>query len=209
MIPKPTKKNVCYVKLNPMQLEYLKIKYQSCPVQFSSVEEIGCCLDKYLVDNPAMKPLTTFSYSEQACNCTLQGSPAYAPPMIPTREELSVFLPIVLPNTVFRFGMNIPTSSTWQLTKGGVVEFRRLVKASFWMDCFKFIEECSVRGRISGKRVKREDALADFMLAHNIPMSEYYNMIRYERRERTRFMSEVEAKRDEMEEKSQSVLLYT
>lgn len=209
MSQKSVKQNVCYVKLSPIYLEYLKIKYQSCPVQFSSVEEIGRCIERYIVNNPALKPITSFSYCEQAYEQAVAGNGTHSEPMIPLHEELPMLLPVVLPASVFRFGGSVSTSSTWQLTKEGAVEFRRLVKVAFWADCFKFIDECFTRARINGERVTREGAIADFMIAYNIPMSEHPNMVRYDKRERVKMMRDIENKRDEMERKSSQPFFYT
>ena len=118
-------------------------------------------------------------------------------------------MPLLMPEYVYRSNGMVSTSPFWQLNRAGAVEFNRLVKAEFWSECIRFIDECFTAARIQGRKMTRESAISDFMVSYDIPMSCYENIIRYDQRIRKEIVEDIDKRRAWMEMLNDTVMTYT
>lgn len=125
------------------------------------------------------------------------------------QSEKQEYIAIQLPERIFRAGSLVNTSDNWQLSNTGFVEFNKLVKKEFWVECMKFVDECFTSARIQGIRTTRENAISDFMVAMDIPMLYYENMIRYYKRMKNRISADIEKRREWLESLNDTALTYT
>lgn len=186
--------NVFYLKVSDYYRSFLLSKYGDI-VCFPSTSQSYDIIYRCIVNNGSMADLTSFSYSDSAFNFKRGNSLFDINIYLPLEEDRENFIRIAMPDTVARFGKQVETSSTWQISRPGAVELRKAIVREFWQDCLMFIDDCLTRSRIQGTKVTRENAISDFMQAYNIDMRVYETMLRYERRFRNRRIEEIEQNR--------------
>lgn len=204
------KENISYVKLGVHIRKYLESKYGKSPLTFPYSSPLYSCIEKYIVNNYTLSPVSLLSYSDFAFHYEA-GNPLFneKTPSLPSAEDKPEFIAIAIPQSVYRIGSLIETSNNWQLSSLGVVEFRRLASREFWMDCIHFVDDCFLSARLRAETVTKENAISDFIVAYNIPMSSYDNILRSERRARTRMQAEIEKRRTWVERLNDTALAYT
>lgn len=171
---------------------------------------IYTCMEQYLVNNYSMVRISPRACSQRMFNYNgssdlFQNSKT----SIMDISEKQEYIAVQIPERIFKAGLIIKTSDNWQLSNTGFVEFNKLVKKEFWMECLKFVDECFTSARIQGLRTTRENAISDFMVAMDIPMQYYENMIRYYKRMINRINSDIEKKREWLESLNDTALTYT
>lgn len=201
---------VTYVKLSVHYRKYLQSRYGKKIVSLPLYSPLYGCIEQYLINNASLSYFCYRSCSQFVFQCpsdfvTPDGRSVSN--MKPTEKE--DFIPILIPSSVFRASGNIPTSPYWQLSKDGTVEFNRLIKAEFWSECLRFIDECFDAARVQGIRMTCENAIADFMVAMDIPMSCYENLVRYRKRIRKEITEGFDKKRAWLESFNDVVMTYT
>lgn len=201
--------NVMYVRLSKHYIQYLKTKYGD-PILFPIMSPLNLCIERYLVNNPTMKELTTFSYSELAMNPTAcHDDISYACiPQLTYKERLE-YVAVVIPNELIRPSRIINTSSTWQLSAVGAKMFRKQVKRDFWICLSNFYDDCRYRSQRMNFSLTFEDVVSDFITLYNIGMENFDNIIRGWRRIRYDIKNEVENHRDYLENKTDRSFFYT
>lgn len=210
-----TRKNVSappvmYVKLSIYLRKYMESRYGKDVVIVPFMSPIYTCMEQYLVNNYSMVRISPRACSQRMFNYNgssdlFQNSKT----SIMDISEKQEYIAVQIPERIFKAGLIIKTSDNWQLSNTGFVEFNKLVKKEFWMECLKFVDECFTSARIQGLRTTRENAISDFMVAMDIPMQYYENMIRYYNRMINRIHSDIEKKREWLESLNDTALTYT
>lgn len=210
-----TRKNVSappvmYVKLSIYLRKYMESRYGKDVVIVPFMSPIYTCMEQYLVNNYSMVRISPRACSQRMFNYNgssdlFQNSKT----SIMDISEKQEYIAVQIPERIFKAGLIIKTSDNWQLSNTGFVEFNKLVKKEFWMECLKFVDECFTSARIQGLRTTRENAISDFMVAMDIPMQYYENMIRYYKRMINRINSDIEKKREWLESLNDTALTYT
>lgn len=201
--------NVMYVRLSKHYIQYLKTKYGD-PVLLPIMSPLNLCIERYLVNNPTMKELTTFSYSELAMNPTAwHDDISYVCiPKLTYKERLE-YVAVVIPDELIRPGRIIKTSNSWQLSAVGAKMFRKQVKRDFWICLSNFNDDCRYRSQRMNFSLTFEDVVSDFITLYNIEMENFDNIIRSWRRIRYDIKNEVENHRDYIENKTNRSFFYT
>lgn len=202
-------KHVTYVRMSVHLRQFLRIKYGGEPLEFPEGHSLNSVLDKCLVRNPLMKPLSTRSYSEAAFEYEEKGQIDDIENDAPSEQDRVEFICVALPEVVMKYSMCVKTDGFWQLSKVGVQRFSQEANNEFWNDCMNFIKECFTRAQARCQRMTIEDAISDFMLAYDIPMECYENMLRYQRRMSIRIGNEIDEKRKMMQRRSGTAFIYT
>lgn len=201
---------VMYVKLSVYLRQYLRSRYGKNVVILPLMSPLSTCIDQYLVNNYSMVQLSPNVCSQHMFNnekmCDLF---EYTSSFVLDQSEKQEYIAIQLPERIFRAGSLVNTSDNWQLSNTGFVEFNKLVKKEFWVECMKFVDECFTSARIQGIRTTRENAISDFMVAMDIPMLYYENMIRYYKRMKNRISADIEKRREWLESLNDTALTYT
>lgn len=200
--------NVFYLKVSDYYRSFLLSKYGDI-VCFPSTSQSYDLICRSVVNNGSMSPLTPFSFSETAFNYKRGNSVFDINISLPEEEERENYIAIGMPVLVSRFGKPVETSNTWQISRFGAIELRKLIIREFWQDFMEFVDDCFTRARIQGTKVTRENVMADFMSLHRIDMKHYENMVRYDQRFRKRRMEEIEQSRTLMEGKYDAQFTYT
>lgn len=201
---------VMYVKLSVYLRQYLRSRYGKNVVILPLMSPLSACIDQYLVNNYSMVQLSPNVCSQRMFNnekmCDLFEDTSS---FVLDQSEKQEYIAIQLPERIFRAGSLVNTSDNWQLSNTGFVEFNKLVKKEFWVECMKFVDECFTSARIQGIRTTRENAISDFMVAMDIPMLYYENMIRYYKRMKNRISADIEKRREWLESLNDTALTYT
>lgn len=208
-------KNVVYVKLSKYIGCYFRMEYGD-PVKLPVSSPLFMKLESRLVDNKMLRLVTKFSYSEVAFNydenAMIQDIDVSTPCIeaLPSFEQQEEFVAFQLPDSI-NVGHTVyqVRGGTWQLSKVGTQEFRKLAAREFWVVCMKFIEECFCKARARGEQTTTEAAMSDFMIAYGIPMELFDTLMRQERRNRISFGRAVESRHEFMEKRAGDVFLYT
>lgn len=200
--PLPT---VAYLKVSPYLKSWIECKYGKV-ISFQPMTEAHSCLSRYIVNNASMVLLTEFSYSEAAFNYSNRDSFFVSGP---SEEDRSQFIAVELPSKVWRGYSELSVDRYWQLSKTGAIELRKIIKADFMMELFKFIDDCFTRARINGTRTGREQAVDDFITMHEIDMSWRETLIRYDQRDRKKMLAAIEERRDSIERQFDRQFCYT
>lgn len=205
---KTTQPIVAYLKISDYLKSYLQTKYGEI-VSFPFSTRLYSVVSQHIVNNPSMTPFTPFSYSQEAFRYK-QGEGAFNINIsLPLESERAQFVPIELPEFVYRFDKRMTVTPLWQFSKLGAIEIRKFIDKEFWIDCLEFIDDCFLRARIGNTKVTRENAIADFMTIYNIDLIWYETLIRYAQRRRKRIAYEIEMKRSQMEEYTDRQFCYT
>lgn len=201
---------VTYIKLSVHLRQYIRSRYGKSVVILPLYSPLYGCLEQYLVNNACLHPITDRSCSQYAFTCP---SDTVLPDgrdfFKPQQDEKDEYVALLMPEYIYRFCGKIPVSPFWQLSRPGTVEFNRLVKAEFWRECIRFIDECFTSARMQGTKMTRKAAISDFMTAYDIPMSYYENIIRYDQRIRKEIIEDVDKRRAWMERLNDTVMTYT
>ena len=201
---------VMYVKLSVYLRQYLRSRYGKNVVILPLMSALSACIDQYLVNNYSMVQLSPNVCSQRMFNNKKTSDLfEYTPSFIMEESEKQKYIAIQLPGRIYRAGLLMRTSDNWQLSNTGFVEFNKLVKKEFWVECMKFVDECFASARIQGIRTTRENAISDFMVAMDIPMLYYENMIRYYKRMKNRISDDIEKRREWLEGLNDTALTYT
>lgn len=196
---------VTYLKVSPYLKSWMECQYGRI-ISFPPMTQHYSCLCRYIVNNASMSRLTEFSFSEKAFSYR---NPDSFFVESPSEEVKAQCIAIELPSSVFRGNREIPVSGYWQLSKPGAIEMRRLIKNDFMIYLFKWIDDCMTRARINGTRTGREQSVDDFITMFDIDMSWRETLIRYDKRDRKKIQSEIESRREMLEEKFDRQFVYT
>lgn len=202
------KVNVFYLKVSDYYRSYLLSKYGNV-VCFPTTTGAYDLIYRSVVNNGSMSPLTPFAFSEAAFVYKRDNAVFDINISLPSEEERENFIAIGMPSVVYRFGKPVETGNTWQISRFGAVELRKMILREFWQDMLEFIDDCFTRARIQGLKVTRENAIADFMSMHNINMKHYENIVRYGQRFRKRRIVEIEQTRTMIEDRLDVQFTYT
>lgn len=200
-----------FVKLAVYYRQYLRIKYGGPRIILPASGLMGMFLRS---DNALIRTDASFR-PESRCVSQLAFTQALGCADIlgaqrilePGQEE--EYLGFVLPQKIMVGRLFYDASPLWTLRQGKDAEFHKLIKHEFWNDCISFIGNCSIRAHARGEVPNKEDAISDFMVQYDIPMTEYENMIRYEKRWLGRITAEIEANRERMASMTGREFLYT
>lgn len=196
---------VAYLKVSPYLKGFMERKYGKV-VCFPFVSQQYATLYRGIVNNVDMKNITEFSYSEYAFNYQQKDSFFVNPVKDADRNQ---FIAIELPKKVFKGPHETTVTRYWQLSSQGAKDLRKLIKEDFMIDLFQFIKDCQTRGRLSGYKTTKEQAIYDFLSVNGIDMSYSDDIGRYVRRESNRILQEIENRRVYLEESSDVQLCYT
>lgn len=201
---------VMYVKLSVYLRQYLRSRYGKDVVIIPFMSPIYSCMEQYLVNNYSMTRISTKVCTQRMYNYNGTSDLFdHTPAVVMDEAEKQEYVAVQLPERIFKGGLVIGTSDNWQLSNTGFVEFNKLVKREFWMECMKFVDECFASARIQNQRTTRENAISDFMVAMDIPMKYYENMIRYYNRMKNKIHSDIGNRREWLESLNDSALTYT
>ncbi len=203
-----SKSHVVYLRLNSYYIGYMKVKY-GVPCLFPAMSALNLCLERYLINNPTMRLITPFCYSEAAFHAEHNGilSLENAPRL--TAEQRAAYLPITIPDEIIRGSGSVSTSATWQLSAPGAKMLRKQVKRDFWIAFSDFYEDCRYRAQRQNNTVTLDEAISDFTSIYNIDMKESDTIYRNWFRLQKSMKAEIEDRRELMEKQSGNVLLYT
>lgn len=202
--------NVTYVKLSVYLRQYLRSRYGKDVVILPLYSPLYGCIEQYLVNNYSLACITNracpeFAFNSPKGTLSYDGKDFYKP----QESEKQEFIAIQMPNFVYRKNGMLKTSGYWQLSRNGCVEFNRLVKADFWRELIRFIDDCFTTAKIQNMKMTRERAISDFITAYDIPMNCYENFLRYDRRIRDEMNRCIENRRTWMESLNDIQLTYT
>ena len=203
--------NVCYIRIGEMYRTYLTSKYGT-PVITPANSRLTMLLNSQLVHNPLLKKQKAGvqdSYSELAFNYRKKGSVFDVDICCPTDDEREDYVPVVIPAEVLMYNKSVATSNTWQISMNGARKFRTIIEQEFWSDLWNFMYDCRVYANAHAEKVTKESIISDFMIMHGIPMSLYENLIRYEKRKRIASVSDIEKRREMMEQQTGRLFMYT
>lgn len=199
-----------YVKLSVYLRQYLKSRYGKDTVILPLMNPLYSCMEQYLVNNYSMSVISSRACSQRMYigNGTTDLFERGSSFKLDDAEKQE-FIAIQLPERIFKGGLLMNTSDNWQLSNTGAIEFNKLVKREFWTECMKFVDECFTAARIQGTRTTRENAISDFMVAMDIPMQHYENLIRYYKRMKNWMRADIEKRREWIESLNSTALTYT
>lgn len=203
------KPNVSYIKLTKYVGSYFRMKYGD-PVELPYNSPLTVKLETRLINNTQLKWVSDFSYNEVAFNYEIDGQVLDLNVSMPDASQKNEFVAFYLPESIY-IGANLHhiCGGTWQLSKVGVKEFRKLATREFWIECMKFVDDCFCKARARGEQTSIEAAMSDFMIAYNIPLELFESMMRQERRTRKLFGHQAEEYHSFLEKRADSVFLYT
>lgn len=188
-------RDVFYIQVSSYYRQYLTSKYGPAPIAFPEEHPVSMVLLTKMVDNPLMKLVTPLSYSSVAFHYDRDGKVFDLDINIPSQDEKIDFLAVEMPEYVYNKHGKVRTGKTWQPTLIGTREVRELVKREFWMDCQEFVKDSLYLAHVNNRALTREKAISDFIATYGIPISEYDNIIRYDKRVRKRITEKIERKR--------------
>lgn len=202
---------VCYIRMSEYFKRFYIVKYGGEPVRFPENHTLQVVLEENLCENRDLRLLTKECFSRMAFHYDRDGKIFDLDIACPDEDRKSEYLEVCIPDMIYnRRGLPKQTSDCWQLNKTGAERFRFAIKNEFWSDCIDFIRDCKARGAAIGEDVTIENAMSDFMLMYDIPMSHYESMLKAERRARLHSRpDEAKKKHQLLEEKTGNVFIYT
>lgn len=202
------KRHTCFLKVSDYQKKYLEIRYGS-PVCFPQASMMQLYLRRYLVRNSTMKRITNFSCSSAAFNLT-SSSPTIFSEYQPIKdEERAEFVEIEIPDEVMYGNKMVKVDKFFQLNPQGTRLLRKEIKNEFWMAFSQFRDECIFRAARINETVNTEDAMSDFMNIYDIDMRYFESLMRNWWRVKRKIKDGIDSRREDMEDKSGNVFLYT
>lgn len=202
------KRHTCFLKVSDYQKKYLEMRYGS-PVCFPQASMMQLYLRRYLVRNSTMKRITNFSCSSAAFNLT-SSSPTIFSEYQPIKdEERAEFVEIEIPDEVMYGNKMVKVDKFFQLNPQGTRLLRKEIKNEFWMAFSQFRDECIFRAARINETVNTEDAMSDFMNIYDIDMRYFESLMRNWWRVKRKIKDGIDSRREDMEDKSGNVFLYT
>ncbi len=202
------KRHTCFLKIPDYQKKYLEIRYGS-PVCFPQASMMQLYLRRYLVRNSTMKRITDFSCSSAAFNLT-SSSPTIFTEYQPIKDdERAEFVEIEIPDEVMYGNKMVKVDKFFQLNPQGTRLLRKEIKNEFWMAFSQFRDECIFRAARINETVNTEDAMSDFMNIYDIDMRYFESLMRNWWRVKRKIKDGIDSRREDMEDKSGNVFLYT
>lgn len=202
------KRHTCFLKVPDYQKKYLEIRYGS-PVCFPQASMMQLYLRRYLVRNSTMKRITDFSCSSAAFNLT-SSSPTIFTEYQPIKDdERADFVEIEIPDEVMYGNKMVKVDKFFQLNPQGTRLLRKEIKNEFWMAFSQFRDECIFRAARINETVNTEDAMSDFMNIYDIDMRYFESLMRNWWRVKRKIKDGIDSRREDMEDKSGNVFLYT
>lgn len=202
------KRHTCFLKVPDYQKKYLEMRYGS-PVCFPQASMMQLYLRRYLVRNSTMKRITDFSCSSAAFNIT-SSSPTIFTEYQPIKdEERAEFVEIEIPDEVMYGNKMVKVDKFFQLNPQGTRLLRKEIKNEFWMAFSQFRDECIFRAARINETVNTEDAMSDFMNIYDIDMRYFESLMRNWWRVKRKIKDGIDSRREDMEDKSGNVFLYT
>lgn len=202
------KRHTCFLKVPDYQKKYLEIRYGS-PVCFPQASMMQLYLRRYLVRNSTMKRITGFSCSSAAFNLT-SSSPTIFTEYQPIKDdERAEFVEIEIPDEVMYGNKMVKVDKFFQLNPQGTRLLRKEIKNEFWMAFSQFRDECVFRAARINETVNTEDAMSDFMNIYDIDMRYFESLMRNWWRVKRKIKDGIDSRREDMEDKSGNVFLYT
>lgn len=202
------KRHTCFLKVSDYQKKYLEMRYGS-PVCFPQASMMQLYLRRYLVRNSTMKRITDFSCSSAAFNLT-SSSPTIFSEYQPIKdEERAEFVEIEIPDEVMYGNKMVKVDKFFQLNPQGTRLLRKEIKNEFWMAFSQFRDECIFRAARINETVNTEDAMSDFMNIYDIDMRYFESLMRNWWRVKRKIKDGIDSRREDMEDKSGNVFLYT
>lgn len=202
------KRYTCFLKVPDYQKKYLEIRYGS-PVCFPQASMMQLYLRRYLVRNSTMKRITDFSCSSAAFNRNTSIPTIFTEYQPIKDEERAEFVEIEIPDEVMYGNKMVKVDKFFQLNPQGTRLLRKEIKNEFWMAFSQFRDECIFRASRIKETAYTEDIMSDFMNMYNIDIKNFETLLRNWRRMRTFIIGNIENKREELEDKSGNVFLYT
>lgn len=202
------KNHTCFLKVTDYQKKYLEMRYGS-PVCFPQTSMMQLYLRRYLVKNSTMKRITDFSCSSAAFNRTTSTPTIFTEYQPIKDEERAEFVEIKIPDEVMYGNKMVKVDKFFQLNPQGTRLLRKEIKNEFWMAFSQFRDECIFRASRINETAYTEDIMSDFMNMYNIDIKNFETLLRNWRRMRTFIIGNIENKREELEDKSGNVFLYT
>ena len=206
-----TTQRVCYIRMSEYYKRFYMVKYGGEPVVFPKKHCLQVVLEENLCENRDLRLLTKECFSKMAFHYDRDGKVFDVNIACPDPDKKDEYLGVCIPDVIYgRRGVPKQTSDCWQLNKTGAERFRDALKNEFWTDCIDFIRDCKARGAAVGEDVTIENAMSDFLLMYDIPMSHYESMLKAERRARLHLRPEKAMKRQQLlEERTGNVFIYT
>lgn len=202
------KRHTCFLKVPDYQKKYLEIRYGS-PVCFPQASMMQLYLRRYLVRNSTMKRITDFSCSSAAFNLT-SSTPTIFTEYQPIKdEERAEFVEIEIPDEVMYGNKMVKVDKFFQLNPQGTRLLRKEIKNEFWIAFSQFRDECIFRAARINETVNTEDAMSDFMNIYDIDMRYFESLMRNWWRVKRKIKDGIDSRREDMEDKSGNVFLYT
>lgn len=202
------KRHTCFLKVPDYQKKYLEIRYGS-PVCFPQASMMQLYLRRYLVRNSTMKRITDFSCSSAAFNLT-SSSPTIFTEYQPIKDdERAEFVEIEIPDEVMYGNKMVKVDKFFQLNPQGTRLLRKEIKNEFWMAFSQFRDECIFRAARINETVNTEDTMSDFMNIYDIDMRYFESLMRNWWRVKRKIKDGIDSRREDMEDKSGNVFLYT
>ena len=202
------KRHTCFLKVPDYQKKYLEIRYGS-PVCFPRASMMQLYLRRYLVRNSTMKRITDFSCSSAAFNLT-SSTPTIFTEYQPIKDdERAEFVEIEIPDEVMYGNKMVKVDKFFQLNPQGTRLLRKEIKNEFWMAFSQFRDECIFRAARINETVNTEDAMSDFMNIYDIDMRYFESLMRNWWRVKRKIKDGIDSRREDMEDKSGNVFLYT
>lgn len=202
------KRHTCFLKVPDYQKKYLEIRYGS-PVCFPQASMMQLYLRRYLVRNSTMKRITDFSCSNAAFNLTSSCPTIFTEYQPIKDDERADFVEIEIPDEVMYGNKMVKVDKFFQLNPQGTRLLRKEIKNEFWMAFSQFRDECIFRASRINETVNTEDAMSDFMNIYDIDMKSFDNLMRNWWRVKRKIKDGIDSRREDMEDKSGNVFLYT
>jgi hypothetical protein len=202
------KRHTCFLKVNDYQKKYLEMRYGS-PVCFPSGSIMQLYLRRFLVRNATMKRITDFSCSSAAFNFKPSGPLFSSEYQLIKDNERAEYIEIETPDEVMYGGKMVKVDKFFQLNPQGTRLLRKEIKNEFWIAFSQFRDDCIFRASRLNETVTTEDAMSDFMNIYDIDMKYFDTLMRNWWRVKHKMKDVIESRRDDMEDKSGNVFLYT
>lgn len=202
------KRHTCFLKVPDYQKKYLEIRYGS-PVCFPQASMMQLYLRRYLVRNSTMKRITDFSCSSAAFNLTSSSPTIFSEYQPINDDERAEFVEIEIPDEVMYGNKMVKVDKFFQLNPQGTKLLRKEIKNEFWMAFSQFRDECIFRAARINETVNTEDAMSDFMNIYDIDMRFFESLMRNWWRVKRKIKDGIDSRREDMEDKSGNVFLYT
>lgn len=180
--------------------DYLATKYYGLPIRMNKLSQGEHLLYK-VVDGTKMRTGRGIVYSHhmirvrEAMDALGESDVTDADKVlhyIPTKDEVAMLTPFVLPEHVTKKGITFDTTERWTLTKTVAIELREVLNNEFWRDLMLYIDDSKIAGRAALKKYKfnLNAVIYDFAIGNNIDIRHVDTIERNYRRIRKRLVEE-------------------